>query len=63
MLKDMLYVRAAPGQTIFAAWKYYAIMSAPGVRSFELLNPTDDVMPSVGHMAVLGDIFYTEEHD
>jgi uncharacterized phage protein gp47/JayE len=57
-LQQMLADRAEPGQTIFAAWKYYAIMGTPGVESFDLRITTDDVMPSPGHLAVLGDIVY-----
>jgi uncharacterized phage protein gp47/JayE len=57
-LRNMLFEMAAPGQTIFAAWKTYAIMSAPSVISFDLAETADDVMPSPGHMAVLGDIYY-----
>ena len=49
---------AAPGQTIYAAWVSYAIMSAPGVQSFHLVTTDDYVMPSLGHMAVLGTILY-----
>jgi len=57
-LLQMLYELAAPGQTIFATWKAQAIMNTPGVISCDLLNWTDDVMESPGHMAVLGDIVY-----
>jgi uncharacterized phage protein gp47/JayE len=57
-LLAMLYLRAAPGQTIFAAWKYYAIMSVANVISFDLQDSSDDVMPSIGHMAVLRNVFY-----
>jgi uncharacterized phage protein gp47/JayE len=57
-LKDMLLRLAKPGQTIYAAWKYHAIMEAPGVESFDLRFTTDDVMPSPGHMPILGDIVY-----
>lgn len=57
-LDDLLYALAAPGQTIFAAWKYTAVMNAPGVVSFSLTTTDDDVMESKGHMAVLGDIVY-----
>jgi uncharacterized phage protein gp47/JayE len=57
-LHDLLFALAAPGQTIFAAWKYTAVMNAPGVVSFSLVTTTDDVMESMGHMAVLGDIVY-----
>jgi uncharacterized phage protein gp47/JayE len=57
-LIDMMFRLAAPGQTIYAAWKYQAIMNTPGVVSFNLRIATDDVMPSPGHMGVLGDIVY-----
>ena len=57
-LRDMLYQFAAPGQTIYTSWKSYAIMNAPSVQSFRLMNTLDDVMESPGHMAVLGDIIY-----
>jgi uncharacterized phage protein gp47/JayE len=57
-IRDMLYDRAAPGQTIYSAWKYYALMDTAGVDSFILTNSLDDVMPSPGHMAVLGDISF-----
>jgi uncharacterized phage protein gp47/JayE len=57
-ITQMLFEKAIPGQTIYAAWKSYAIMSAPAVIAFDLVNNTDDVMPSPGHMAVLGDINY-----
>lgn len=57
-VNDMLLLRASPGTTIFAAWKYHAIMETPGVESFRLTVNADDVMPSPGHMAVLGDISF-----
>jgi uncharacterized phage protein gp47/JayE len=57
-LQEMLFARAAPGQTIFAVWKAQAIMNAPDVVSCDLRNWTDDVMQSPGHMAVLRDIYY-----
>jgi len=57
-LRAMLHIAAAPGQTIFSAWKTFAIMSAPNIVSFRLVNNTDDVMPDHGHMAVLGSIIY-----
>lgn len=57
-LKQMLFDLAAPGQTIYSAWKSRAILDAPQVISFTLLDWTDDVMESPGHMAVLGDITY-----
>jgi len=57
-LQAMLLEKASPGQTIYAAWKSYAVMSAPDVVSFDMTNNEDDVMASPGHMAVLGDIYY-----
>jgi uncharacterized phage protein gp47/JayE len=59
-LREMLLRLAAPGQTIFVAWKYCAVLDAAGVVSFDLIDKNDDVMPSMGHMATLGDIFYAE---
>lgn len=58
-IRDMLFVYAKPGQTIFAAWKFSAIMNAPGVALFDMTTIADDVMPDAGHMAVLGDIYYS----
>jgi len=60
-LREMLRTLAAPGQTIFAAWKTYAIMNAPSIVSFHLANNEDDIMESPGHMAVLGSIVYDYE--
>jgi uncharacterized phage protein gp47/JayE len=57
-IRDMLFMMAAPGQTIFAAWVSYAIMNAPSVQSFNLITTSDYVMPSLGHMAVLDTILY-----
>jgi uncharacterized phage protein gp47/JayE len=57
-LRAMLLEQAAPGQTIFAVWKSYAIMNAAGVVSFDLTHTIDDIMESPGNMAVLGDINY-----
>jgi uncharacterized phage protein gp47/JayE len=57
-LQAMLEVYAAPGQTIYAAWKAAAVMNTPNVQSFDMLNMQDDVMLSPGHMAVLGNIIY-----
>jgi uncharacterized phage protein gp47/JayE len=57
-LREMLLVYAAPGRTIYAAWKYQAISSTPEVVSFAMATSLDDVMQSPGHMAVLGDIVY-----
>ena len=57
-LREMLLNYAAPGQTIYAAWKYAAITNTPGVISFAMATAVDDVMPTPGHIAVLGDIVY-----
>lgn len=58
-VQSMLFLRAAPGQTIYEAWISAAIMSAPSVISFDLVAPTTDfVMTAPGYMAVLQDIIY-----
>jgi uncharacterized phage protein gp47/JayE len=57
-LENMLFVKASPGQTIFASWVSYAIMNAPSVQSFQLVTTADYVMPAPGYMAVLGTILY-----
>lgn len=57
-LQKMMYERAAPGQTIFAAWKAQTIMNTANVVSFDMYDWLDDVMESPGHMGVLGDITY-----
>jgi uncharacterized phage protein gp47/JayE len=57
-LQEMLRTYAAPGRTIYAAWKYQAISNAANVISFAMATALDDVMPTPGHMAVLGDIVY-----
>jgi uncharacterized phage protein gp47/JayE len=57
-VRELLFRVAAPAQTIFASWKSYAVMNAPNVESFKLVNNDDDVMRSPGHMAVLGSIHY-----
>ena len=56
-IEAMLMQMAAPGQTIYAAWVSYAIMSAPSVQSFDLVAGGDYVMLSTGNMAVLGTIY------
>jgi len=57
-LHAMFMQFAAPGQTIFAAWKAQAVMNTPGVLSVDLLDWNDDVMQSPGHMGVIADIVY-----
>ena len=57
-LLAMLNERAEPGGTIFAAWKNFAIMSAPGVVSYSLVNVGDDFMASPGHLAVMGNFVF-----
>ena len=59
-IREMLFEMAAPGQTIYAAWISYAIMNAPGVQSFNLITTDDVVMPSIGHMAVMGTLLFLE---
>jgi uncharacterized phage protein gp47/JayE len=58
-IQAMLFQVNSPGQTIYAAWKYAAVMNAAGVVSFDMTSCADDVMPDGGHMATLGDIYYT----
>jgi len=60
-VREMLRTAAGPGQTIFAAWKNYAVMNSPHIVSFRLVNNVDDIMQSPGHMAVLGDIIYDDK--
>jgi uncharacterized phage protein gp47/JayE len=60
-IQSMLMTYAAPGQTIYAAWKYAAIMSTPNVISFDMTTTADDVMPDKGHMAVLGNLYITQQ--
>jgi uncharacterized phage protein gp47/JayE len=62
-LRAMLFELAAPGQTIFAAWISMAILNAPGVVSFKLVTDNDNVMPSLGHMAVLGTLLFNAADD
>lgn len=57
-VREMLFIYASPGQTIFAAWKYYAIMNTRGIIACAMGTTVDDIMESPGHMAVLGDIVY-----
>jgi len=57
-LRKMLLEKAAPGQTIWAVWKSQAAMEAPEVEHFEMVDWTDDVMQSPGHMAVLGNLIF-----
>jgi uncharacterized phage protein gp47/JayE len=57
-IRDMLFAKAMPGQTIFAAWISYAIMNAQGVQEFNLVTDEDYLMPSLGHMAVLETILF-----
>jgi len=58
-IQQMLFDKAAPGQTIYVSWINYAIMSAPSVQSFFLVSPTTDVvMTAPGYMAVLETINY-----
>jgi uncharacterized phage protein gp47/JayE len=58
-VEQMLFYYAAPGQTIFTAWKYSAVMGAEGVISFDMADVEDDIMPTIGHVAVLGDLYFS----
>jgi len=62
-IRSMLHANAAPGATIYAAWVSFAIMSAPNVKTFHLVTTDDYVMPSLGHMAVLGTLLFEETPD
>lgn len=57
---DMLFVKAAPGQTIFRSWVDEAITNAVGEDHHNLIFD-DAVMPAPGYMAVLGTILYDDE--
>jgi uncharacterized phage protein gp47/JayE len=59
-IRELLHSVASPGATIYAAWISFAIMNAPGVQSFKLTTTSDCIMPSLGHMAVLGTILYDQ---
>lgn len=56
-IKAMLFERAAPGQTIYASWMAEAVSGVLGEDHHDL-NFANAVMPSAGHMAALGSIFY-----
>jgi len=56
-LVDMLFQRAAPGQTIHRSWVEEAIGNAVGEDHHDLTFETA-VMPSLGHMAVLGTVYF-----
>jgi len=56
-IRNMLFEKEAPGQTIYASWKSFAIMNSPNVVSFQLLNDADDVMPAPGYMGVMGTLY------
>jgi uncharacterized phage protein gp47/JayE len=56
-IQDMLYVKAAPGQTIYRSWIEEAISNAVG-EDHHNLDFDDAVMPAPGYMAVLGTISF-----
>ena len=66
-VRAMLHERGAPGyarngvpqeaQVIYAAWVSEAILNSAGVNYFDLIME-DHLMPSPGHMAVLGSVAY-----
>jgi hypothetical protein len=53
----MLFLRAAPGQTIYRSWVDEAISEAIGERSHELTFTTT-AMPAPGYMATIGTIYF-----
>jgi uncharacterized phage protein gp47/JayE len=56
-VRNMLYVKAAPGQTIYRSWVDEAISNAVGEDHHTLILD-DLVMPAPGYMAVLGTILF-----
>jgi uncharacterized phage protein gp47/JayE len=56
-IRNMLFVKAAPGQTIFRSWVEEAISNAVGEDHHTLILD-DLVMPAPGYMAVLGTILF-----
>ena len=56
-VEAMLMARAAPGVTIYASWIDEAVSQAVGEDHHSLIAD-DIVMPSPGHLAVLGSIIY-----
>jgi uncharacterized phage protein gp47/JayE len=56
-VSDMLYWQAAPGQTIHRSWVAEAVSGALGEQYHELTFETT-AAPTVGHMAVLGTVYF-----
>jgi uncharacterized phage protein gp47/JayE len=56
-LREEFLLRGMPNQTWYRAWTDEGIMQASGVNAYDLVA-SDQVMPSKGHMPVLGDIRY-----
>ena len=56
-LLTMLAERATPGQTIFKSWVCEAVSIATGEDHHDL-NYENQVMPSPGHLAILGSVEY-----
>jgi uncharacterized phage protein gp47/JayE len=56
-IQDMLFIKAAPGQTIYRSWIEEAISNAVG-EDHHNLTFADAVMPAPGYMAVLETIIY-----
>ncbi|MCX5496426.1 baseplate J/gp47 family protein [Kaistia dalseonensis] len=55
--KEMLAGRAAPGQTIYQSWISESVSAGTGEDHHNLVFE-DHLMPSLGHLAVLGTIAY-----
>jgi uncharacterized phage protein gp47/JayE len=56
-IRDMLVEKAIPGSTVYNSWVESAISDAVGVNHFELTFATT-VMPTPGHLAILGSVIY-----
>jgi uncharacterized phage protein gp47/JayE len=56
-IRNMLFIKAAPGQTIYRSWVDEAVSNAVG-EDHHTLTLDDLVMPAPGYMAVLGTILY-----
>lgn len=56
-VREMLYERATPGQTIFRSWIDEAVSGAIGEESHDLTF-SNAVMPAPGYIATLDSIFY-----
>jgi uncharacterized phage protein gp47/JayE len=56
-ISDMLLEKAIPGQTIYRSWIDEAISSVHSVDHYDL-DFEDGIMPTAGHLGVLGSVTY-----